>query len=310
MTRRPLRPKSTLLYGNDYGGSIRHPAYACGVVGLRTTVGRVPGYKASMPSRVLSNQMMSVQGPLTRTVADARLALAVMAQGSPLDPQWVPAPLAWPEDATRPLRVALFKRHPAYDADPSVTAALAQAARWLADAGCEVQEAEPQHFEEAAQLWRQLVMDDMRRGGQPAVQAMADHGTRSALAGYLAGLPALDRDGTLDALTRRFDIARDWSVFLHRHDVLLMPVSWARPFPIDEDTRGDAAVQRLLRAQSPLLGTAMLGLPGLAVPTGLAGGLPTGVQLVAARFREDLALRAGELIEREAGFSALAHLST
>ena len=57
-----------IAHGNDYGGSIRYPAWACGVVGLRTTVGRVPSYKASAPDRLVSNQMMSVQGPLTRTV--------------------------------------------------------------------------------------------------------------------------------------------------------------------------------------------------------------------------------------------------
>ena len=79
-----------IAHGNDYGGSVRYPAWACGVVGLRSTVGRIPSYKASAPHRILSNQQMSVQGPLTRTVADARLALRVMSRGSALDPQWTP----------------------------------------------------------------------------------------------------------------------------------------------------------------------------------------------------------------------------
>jgi Asp-tRNA(Asn)/Glu-tRNA(Gln) amidotransferase A subunit family amidase len=173
-----------IAHGNDYGGSIRHPAWACGVVGLRTTPGRVPSYKASAPNRVITNQMMSVQGPLTRNVRDARLALQVMSQGSPLDPQWTPAPLdhAAPN---RPLRVAVFSRHAAYDIDASVVAAVEQAAQWLAAAGCEVTAVEPPHFEEGAQLWRQLVMDDMRRGGLPAVEALGDAGVRSALRGYL-----------------------------------------------------------------------------------------------------------------------------
>ena len=71
-----MRP---IAHGNDYGGSIRYPAWACGVVGLRTTVGRVPSYKASTPNLVPTNQMMSVQGPLTRNVADAH-GLRVAAQ--------------------------------------------------------------------------------------------------------------------------------------------------------------------------------------------------------------------------------------
>jgi len=297
-----------IAHGNDYGGSIRHPAWACGVVGLRTTPGRVPSYKATAPNRVITNQMMSVQGPLTRSVRDARLALQVMSQGSPFDPQWTPAPLAQPAP-NRPLRVAVFKRHAAYDADPSVIAAIAQAADWLAAAGCEVEEVEPPHFEEGAHLWRQLVMDDMRRGGLPAAEAMGDAGVRSALRGYLSGLSPLDADALMEAQARRFNICRDWAVMLAPeaggYDVLLMPVSWQRQFPIDADVGEPECVHRLLAAQSPLLGTAMMGLPGLSVPTGMAGALPAGVQLVAARFREDRCLAVGDMVEAAARYCAL-----
>ncbi len=298
-----------IAHGNDYGGSIRYPAWACGVVGLRTTVGRVPSYKESGPNRSVTNQIMSVQGPLTRTVADARLALQVMAQGSPLDPQWVPAALE-SAGAQAPCKVAVFKRHAAYDADAGVVAAVEQAAAWLAQAGYEVEEVEPPHFEEGAQLWTQLVTDDLRRGGVPAMEAMADEATKAAMRGYLHGMTALDASGVLEAQMRRFSILRDWSVFLARYPVLLMPNSWQKQFAVDADQQGPEAVQTLVAAQSPLLGTAMMGLPGLSVPTGLVGGLPTGVQLVSWKFREDIALRAGEVIERAAGFSALACLAS
>ena len=293
-----------IAHGNDYGGSVRYPAWACGVVGLRTTVGRVPSYRASAPHRILSNQQMSVQGPLTRSVADARLALQVMAQGSPFDPNWVPAPLEY-ADTPQPLKVAVFKRSAAFDADPSVVVAIEQAAAWLAAAGCEVEEVEPPHFEEGAALWRHLVMEDMRRGAQAAIESMGDAGVKSALRGYMAGLPVWSRDECLEGLARRFSICRDWAVFFERWPVLLMPNSWQRQFPIDADVGTPEQVLRLVAAQSPLLGTAMMGLPGLSVPTGLVDGLPTGVQLCAARFREDLALRAGAIVERAAGFSAL-----
>ena len=300
-----------MAHGNDYGGSIRYPAWACGVVGLRTTVGRVPSYKASAPNRTITNQLMSVQGPLTRTVADARLALKVMAQGSAFDPQWVDAPLEYADTATRApntLRIAMFKRHAGYDADAGVVASVEQAAGWLAKAGYEIEEVEPPHFEEAADLWNQMVMDDMRRGGQGAIELMGDHGTQSALRGYMAGLPQLDQSQTLEAQLRRFSILRDWAIFLARYPLLLMPNSWRLQFRVNADTAGDAAVKQLLAAQSPLLGTAMMGLPGLSVPTGIVNGLPTGVQLVSWKFREDLLLRVGEGIEAAARFSVLAHL--
>ena len=293
-----------IALGSDYGGSIRYPAWACGVVGLRTTVGRIPSYKATAPHRTISNQQMSVQGPLTRTVSDARLALSVMSRGSALDPQWVPAPLKFPP-TPGPLRVAVCASHPAFPAHPGVREVVMQAAQWLADAGCVVEEACPPHFEEAAHLWRALVFNDLRRAGRPAIEQMGDVSVQAALRHYLSDCPDWGRDPYLDGLTRRFSIARDWALFFERHPVLLMPNSWEVQFAVDQDTTSAARMAELLAAQSPQLAVAMLGLPGLSVPTGLVNGLPTGVQLVASRFREDLLLQAAEWIEAAAGFSVL-----
>lgn len=297
-----------IAHGNDYGGSIRYPAWACGVVGLRTTVGRVPSYKASAPNRIVSNQQMSVQGPLTRSVADARLALQVMSEGTPLDPQWVPAPLGF-SDSAQPTRVALFTGWTGSRVDPGVVRACEQAAHWLQDAGYTVEEAEPPHFAEVSAMQFQMVMNDMRRAGVSFMREKGDGALRTALDHYLSITPEWSRDQALEALTRRFNIARDWALFFERYPILLMPNSWERPLPIDDDQRSAARVQEILLAQSPLLGTAVLGLPGLSVPTGVVDGLPTGVQLVAARFREDRLLRAGEVIESAARYNVIDALS-
>jgi amidase len=298
-----------IAHGNDYGGSIRYPAWACGVVGLRTTVGRVPSYKASAPNRIISNQQMSVQGPLTRTVADARLALQVMAQGTPLDPQWVPAPLEF-ADARQPTRVAMFRSWADSPVDPTATAAVDQAARWLEAAGYTVEEAEPPHFAEVSAMQFHMVMNDMRRGGEPFMREHGDDALRKALSHYMDINPVWDRDQYLEAMTRRFNIARDWAVFFERYPVLLMPNSWERQFPIDDDQHSAERTAQILLAQAPMLGTATLGLPGLSVPTGVVNGLPVGVQIVSTKFREDRMLAAGEAIERAAKFSALDHLLT
>ena len=296
-----------IAHGNDYGGSIRYPAWACGVVGLRTTVGRVPSYKASAPNRIISNQQMSVQGPLTRTVADARLALQVMSQGTPLDPQWVPAPLEF-ADAKQPTRVAVFRSWAHSAVDPTVSAAVDQAAHWLEAAGYTVEEAEPPHFAEVSAMQFHMVMNDMRRGGEPFMREHGDDALRKALSHYMAINPVWDRDQYLEAMTRRFNIARDWAVFLERYPVLLMPNSWERQFPIDDDQRSAERTAQILLAQAPLLSTATLGLPGLSVPTGVVNGLPVGVQIVSTKFREDRMLAAGEVIEQAAQFSALDYL--
>ena len=107
----------------------------------------------------------------------------------------------------------------------------------------------------------------------------------------------------MEALAARSTLLREWMAFFERYPLLLLPVSWDAPFPIDLDLQGDATMRRIISAQSALLTPAILGLPGLAVPTGLAGGVPTGVQLVAGRFGEGLCLSAGEVIERRAGMT-------
>lgn len=292
-------------HGNDYGGSIRHPAWACGVVGMRPTAGRVAAVNGTAKDdRIITNQLMSVQGPLTRTVRDARLALGVMTQPDPRDPLWVPAPLEYP-DSARPCRVALFKQWSGAKADPTVRAALEQAAAALAAAGYKVEEAEPPHFEEAAVYWRQLLNADMVRGARPAIEAYGDQAVKVAQRGYYGDQPVWDRDQVLAGLQRRLTIARTWSLFFAKYPLLLMPICWERQFPIDDDQGSQARMEEILAAQSPLLSTAMLGLPGLAVPTGVANGLPTGVQLCATRYREDLCFAAGEVIERASGYDVL-----
>ena len=59
-----------IAHGTDIAGSIRYPAYACGVHGLRPTVGRVAAFNASVPERPISPQISAVSGPLARTIGD------------------------------------------------------------------------------------------------------------------------------------------------------------------------------------------------------------------------------------------------
>ncbi|MFS2204458.1 amidase family protein [Variovorax sp. Varisp36] len=291
-----------LAHGNDIGGSIRYPAYACGVLGLRPTVGRVPAYNPSATAeRGITPQLMSVQGPLARNLADLRLGYEAMARGDARDPNWVPVPHELPRPAG-PIRVALFRRSPGIPVDPAVTAALNDAARWLQQAGYEVVEAELPFFNEAAALWRTLTVDDSRRNIIAGVEQHGDETMQRSQRHLLAGMPETDRDGFLDALARRQTLVRSWSVFLQSHPLVLMPVSWQRPCPQDEDAGTLEQARALIDAQSPLLATAALGMPGLSVPTGMAGGVPIGVQLLAWRFREDLLLEAGQVLESAAQF--------
>jgi amidase len=288
----------SIAHGNDLGGSIRYPAYAAGVAGIRPSFGRVPAFNGTAPEeRPITLQMMSVQGPLARSIADLRLGLAAMAAADPRDPWHCPAPLEGPP-VSRPWRIAFST----LGADTPVAAALHQAAGWLAEAGCIVEEIAPPRFEEAAELWRTLLMTEGERAMQPVIDKYGDAQLKAAYAGWAANVPTLDAAAFATGLARRTAIWRDWSVFLSAYAAALLPVSLEPPFPQDLDQGGAEAGARILRAQAPLYVFNLLGLPGLSVPTATVHErIPLGVQIVAARFREDLCLALGEIIEARAG---------
>lgn len=288
-----------IAHGNDFGGSIRYPAYACGVAGLRPTPGRVPAFNPSATAdRPITAQLMSVQGPLARSVADVRLALSAMARPDMRDGNWMPVPLAGPP-LERPLGVAIA-HSPFGDEAPEVAAAVKTAGRWLAEAGYAVEEAAPPRLAEAADLWHRLVINEERRTLAPLIRKFGDAKCRYNLDCHLAYAPELDGDAVLACFEQRLGIIRAWQLFQERYPVLILPVSAQLPFRFGQDQEDDAVVRALLDAQRPLLAVPALGFPSLVVPTGIAGGKPVGVQVIAGRFREDVCLAAGEAIEARA----------
>ncbi|OAE50676.1 amidase [Achromobacter xylosoxidans] len=288
-----------LAHGTDIAGSIRYPAYACGVHGLRPSLGRVAAYNASLPERSIGGQITAVSGPLGRTIADVRLGLAALAAPDPRDPWWVPAPLTGPD---APRRAALCLNPEGMDTDPAVVKALQEAARRLSEAGWTVDtlEAIPP-MQEAADLQIRMWMAD----GYDAMLAVAekegDPGASVALAGQRDKAAGADLASFSAVLTRRATLTRLWEMFFAEYPVLLLPVSAELPFPDNLDLQGDAAYARVWRAQLTQIGLPFMGLPGLSVAMGSAmssaGPSPVGVQVVAGRYREDLCLAAGEIIE-------------
>ena len=288
-----------IAHGNDFGGSIRYPAYACGVAGLRPTPGRIPAFNPSATAdRPITAQLMSVQGPLARSVGDVRLALSAMAQPDMRDGTWMPAPLTGPE-LKRPIGVAIAPS-PFGDEEPEVVAAVKAAGRWLSEAGFAVEEVEPPRLAEAADVWHRLVINEERRGLAPLIRKFGDDRSRYNLECHIAYAPELDGDAVLACFEQRLGIIRAWQLFMERYPVIILPVSAQLPFRFGQDQEDEAVVRALLDAQRPLLAIPALGFPALSVPTGIAKGKPVGVQVIAGRFREDVCLAAGEIIEARA----------
>ena len=285
-----------LAHGTDIAGSIRYPAYACGVHGLRPSFGRVAAWNPSAGAeRAIGGQLMAVSGPIARTIADLRLGLQVMARPDLRDPWWVPAPLTWPDS---PRRAVVCLRPDGMDTAPEVCAALLDAAARLRDAGWTVDEVDGlPPLKEAVPLQIALWMGDGYQGLVEAAQREGDIGAITALAGQKALVENLQLGDLSAALSRRLGIARAWQLFMERHSVLLLPVSAELPFANDLDLQGQEAYERVWRAQLTMIALPLTGLPALTVSTALAARTPVGVQIVAGRFREDLCLDAGEAIE-------------
>lgn len=284
-----------IAHGTDIAGSIRYPAYACGVHGLRPTLGRIPAFNASLPERSIGPQISAVSGPLARTIGDLRIALAAMSGQDPRDPWSVPAPLEGPPMAKR---AALCINPDGLETSAEVKAAVMEAGKRLERAGWVVEEiANTPPLREAAELQTKLWLGDGYDAMLNAAEREGDPGALACLRGNKEKVQPLDMAAFSQILTRRATLTREWQVFFATYPVVLMPVSGELPFPVGLDLRDDASFERVWRAQMPQVGIPFMGLPGLTVSTGLVGPVPVGVQIVSGRYREDLCLLAGEAIE-------------
>ena len=289
-------------HGNDIAGSLRYPAFCCGVATVKPTPGRIPAWNPSATAeRGLLAQLMSVQGAICREVRDVRLATAIMARRDARDPWWVPVPF---DGEPAPMRVAFTRNAHGYAMHPEIDRALVRAAAWLGDAGYAVDEIEPPPIVEAARAWFSVEIAEMKSLLFPAAR---QHGsaTIQEIFGYYERMePALDPAGYLLGIADRTRMMRTWSVFLDRYPLVLTPFLMRPAFPWDYDAQGFAQTKDLIDAGIYSHGINYLGLPAGVVPVGLIEGLPAGVQIVGRRFREDLILDAMETIERQAGIMA------
>lgn len=280
-----------LAVGTDIAGSVRYPAYACNLHGLRPSLGRVAAFNASGAERAIGAQLTAVPGPLARSIADIGLALGALSAADPRDVWQVPGPVALPEAARR---VAYAPAPEGLAVAPGVRAALDAAAEALARAGWTVEEVSPPPLRAAAEVNLALWMHEFETAALPRLEPEGD--PDALIVGPLLRAAAAACGTPLDALARRATLLRQWQLFLAEWPLLLCPVSAEAPFADHLDITGEAAFARVLEAQLTQVALPALGLPSLAVATGTPGR-PMGVQLVAGRWREDLLLAAGADIE-------------
>ena len=278
-----------LALGSDGGGSIRIPASFCGVAGLKPTFGLIPegpGFDG-WPT-------LTVNGPLARSVRDLRLCAGVLAGPDPADPAAVPAPQ--PPAAGADARPCI-----AHSADlgfapvePDVRTAFTSAVELLSQSGWSSREAAPETGD-ANDLWTRIaVMEGFastrkllgRARGRVTADSLEllETGARYSAADYL------------DAMRERAAYAREWARFFDDHDVLLCPTMQVTALPLGIKAPAEIDGQPIDPFYddwcSFCLPANLTGQPAVSVPCGTdRNGLPIGLQVIAPRFREDLALR-------------------
>lgn len=306
----------TLADGSDLGGSLRNPASFCNVVGLRPSPGRVPSWPVADVA-----SMVSVAGPMARTVADTALLLAVLAGPDPRVPLALDRP---PPAVSDPAQIrALLGRdltgiRIAWSTDlglpvePGVLEVLAPARQVLAGLGGEVIDAAPDlgGADEVFRTFRAFAFATFR------ADLLATHPDLvgpNVTWNIQQGLKLTTADLSR-ATVLRAELAGRISAFFADVDVLACPVSQVAPFDVNLDWVHEIN-GRPLHTYLDWMASAYLisatGLPAISVPAGFTtGNLPVGLQLVGRRRGEWDLLAVAHAFETATGYAARVPEST
>lgn len=289
---------SPIGLGNDIGGSLRNPAYCCGITSLKPTTGRIPQASSIPPlDFYLAAQLMAVQGPMARHVADIQLGYEILAGRDFRDPISVDAPLQGPDPENK--NVALVTKIPGVTLSATAIEAITRAGAQLASQGWNVIEAEPPELERVNELWGHLLSADLVQT-LPEISPVMSEAAIKLLEGLVSTFDA----ATMPSLvlhTERSRLSRIWSEFFQDYPVVIGPTWTDIPFLHDADIDPDTGVSTTLNRIRFITPGNLLGIPAVALPMGVADGLPTGVQIYADFWREDLCLQAAAQIEEEVG---------
>ncbi|MGE9008918.1 amidase [Leptospira interrogans] len=310
-----------LSLGSDIGGSLRVPAFHCGIYAHKPTFDLVAmrGHTPPPLPPLPSNRDLSVIGPMARGAADLSLLLDVMAGPDPLDAgkgYRLELPAAR-HTALKDFRVLLIDTDPLMPTDQAVRGTLETLAANLAKAGVKVERQSRllPDFAASSRLYMRMLLSFLSASYAPEIYAGAQAAAASLPADdislgaeRLRGIALSHRDWLM-ADGGRVRLRAQWRELFRTFDAVICPIMPTPAYPHDHSADQE---QRRIRIdgkdyvypdQLAWPGIATLpGLPSTAIPTGFApDGLPIGVQIVGPWLEDRTPLRLAELIEREFG---------
>jgi amidase len=310
-----------LSLGSDIGGSLRVPAFHCGVYAHKPTLALVPGRGHTPPPfpPLPANRDLAVIGPMARSAADLSLLLDVMAGPDPLV-EGKAYSLALPpprHTSLKDFRILLIDSDPLLPADADVHAGIEKLAAALAKAGAKVTRGSPlwPDFAASSRIYMRLLLSLLGASFLPETYAGALIGVAhlapddmSLRAERLRGIVLSHKDWVI-ADNGRVRLNAQWRELFRNFDAVICPIMPTPAYVQDESPDQE---QRRIKIdgkdypypdQLAWPGVATLpGLPATAIPTGFSPeGLPVGVQIVGPYLEDRTPLKLAELIEREFG---------
>jgi amidase len=310
-----------LSLGSDIGGSLRVPAFHCGVYAHKPTFALVPSRGHTPPPMppLPFDRDLSVLGPMARSAADLALLLDVIAGPDPMEAGTayklaLPAPR---HNELKNFRVLLLATDPVMPTSASIRTAIERLAANLGKAGVSVTRDSPllPDFAASTRLYMRMLMSFLAASFQPEIYAGAQAAAAklspddtSLAAERLRGIALSHRDWVM-ADGARARLRAQWRELFRNFDAVICPVMPISAYPHDHS--GDQEARRIdvdgkdfsYVDQLAWPGIATLpGLPATAIPLGLSPeGLPVGVQIVGPWLEDRTPLKLAELIEREFG---------
>ncbi|HLJ71328.1 MAG TPA: amidase family protein [Roseiarcus sp.] len=303
-----------LAEGTDAGGSIRIPSAWCNVVGFKASFGRVP--VAMRPNAFGGETPFVFEGPISRTVEDAALALNVLAGADSRDPFSFETREDFLVSMRRSIkgwRIAYTPDFGVFPIDPAIRKTVGEAVRAFTDAGATVEEATfglKRSQRELSDVWTRLMtplnisaLEGMKASG---LDLWGDHRDDFPP----AYIERIEKGRSLSAMDIVHDQAIRSEVYdaieavLAKYDLIVSPTLAAMPVDnaADGDTKGPTHVDGV--EVDPLIGwcltylTNFSGHPSASIPAGLSGGLPVGMHLIGRRHADGDVLAAAAAFER------------
>jgi amidase len=283
--------------GSDAAGSVRLPAHYCGIATIKPTSGRLARTGHVPPAGGWIEMLWQI-GPMARRVEDLWTMMPILLGPDGKDHTVIPMPFANRADLSK-LRIAFFTDNSILAADADTHATVNSAAKALAHVVQSVEERRPPMIERSYDLEMELLGIDGGDGLRAFTKSIGSHQTHPLLEGWLSKLESCRTDVA--------GFAKFWSAldefraamhgFLNNFDVLLSPVSFSPAVP-----HGTSTATNIFRGFSYTMTHNLTGWPAAVVRCGTSrDGLPIGVQIATAPWREDIALAVAEYLESACG---------